>query len=836
MRNHLLFLFILALGISACDKKPNVAPMLPTDHEIEKKVETLLKKMTLEEKIGQMIELEINMITYNDKSVSVEALIQTSEEELDRLIRENGLEKEYSAKDIAIKTTEDAQDMKKLVKLYTLSNAIAAKLPFKIDEDALDSVINKYKVGSILNAPRTTAQTTDTWNYVVKTIQNASMEGLGIPDIYGLDQMHGTTYTQGGTLFPSAINMAATFNRDLTFKMGEIVAYETRACNVPWIYGPDIDLARNQAWSRQYEGFGEDVLLDSEMGVAAIRGMQGNDPNHIDRYHVASTLKHYFAYGVPDNGLDRTPATLSYQQLREKQFAPFLRGFKEGALSIMTNSSIVNNMNGVANKQFLTGWLKEELNWDGMIVTDWADIENLRTRDHIAATKKEAIMMAINAGVDMMMVPSEFTYNSLLKELVEEGKVTMDRIDDAVSRVLRLKYRLGLFDQPNTLKEDYPKFGSEEFAAYSRQAAIESEVLLKNEDNVLPIRKGAKILVAGPNANSMRTLNGGWSYTWQGDGAAREDFTGKYNTIFEAMQNKFGKDNVTLVEGVSYEGNNWQDENASHIGEAVAAARRADYVVVCVGENSYAETTGNIPDINLSTNQKELVKALAATGKPIVMVLNEGRARTIYDIEPVAKAIVHTLLPGNYGGDALAELLAGDENFSGRLPYTYSARPNALVNYDYKACEVRSTMSGVYDYDAKTYEQWWFGAGMSYTTYEYSNLQVDKAEFTKDDLLTFSVDVKNTGNMAGKEVVLLYSSDLYASLMPDNKRLRGFDKIELAPGETKSVVFKIKASDLAFVNAEDKWTLEEGDFNIICGKQILPIRCTQTYTWSTPNI
>lgn len=826
----------MTLGISACDNKPSIAPMLPKDQEIEKKVEAQLKKMTLDEKIGQMVELEINMISYNDKSVSIEELVKKSEEELDQLIMENGLEKQYSAKEIAVKTPEDLQNMPKMIKLYTLSNDIASKLPFKIDEDALDSVINKYKVGSILNAPRTTAQTTDTWNYVVKAIQDASMEGLGIPDIYGLDQMHGTTYTQGGTLFPSAINMAATFNRDLTFKMGEIVAYETRACNVPWIYGPDIDLSRNQAWSRQYEGFGEDVLLDSEMGAAAIRGMQGSDPNHIDCYHVASTLKHYFAYGVPDNGLDRTPATLSYQQLREKQFAPFLRGFKEGALTIMTNSSIVNNMNGVANKQFLTGWLKEELNWDGMIVTDWADIENLRTRDHIAATQKEAIMMAINAGVDMMMVPSEFGYNALLKELVEEGKVTMERIDDAVSRVLRLKYRLGLFEQPNTLKEDYPKFGSEEFAAYSRQAAIESEVLLKNEDNILPIRKGAKILVAGPNANSMRTLNGGWSYTWQGDGAAREDFTGKYNTIFEAMQNKFGKENVTLVEGVSYEGNNWQDENASHIVDAVAAARRADYVVVCVGENTYAETTGNIPDINLSTNQKDLVKALAATGKPVVMVLNEGRARTIYDIEPVAKAIVHTLLPGNYGGDALAELLAGDENFSGRLPYTYSARPNALVNYDYKACEVRSTMSGVYDYDAKTYEQWWFGAGLSYTTYEYSNLQVDNAEFTKDDFLTFSVDVKNTGNMAGKEVVLLYSSDLYASLMPDNKRLRGFDKIELAPGETKTVLFKIKASDLAFVNADDKWTLEEGDFNIICGKQILPIRCTQTYTWNTPNI
>ncbi|MCQ2269569.1 MAG: glycoside hydrolase family 3 C-terminal domain-containing protein [Bacteroidaceae bacterium] len=827
-----VFFVASLLSISAFAQKP----VLPKDAEIEAKVQAQLQKMTLEEKIGQMVELEINMITYNDPTYSMQKIMFMDEKELDQTIRKFGLQNQYKASELVAKTPEDRQNMQKMIALYGLSNAITSKLPFKIDEVALDSVINKYKVGSILNAPRTTAQTPEVWNYVVKTIQDASMKGLGIPDIYGLDQMHGTTYTAGGTLFPSAINMAATFNRDLTFKMGEIVAYETRACNVPWIYGPDIDLARNQAWSRQYEGFGEDVYLSSEMGRAAVRGMQGTDPNHIDKYHVASTLKHYFAYGVPNNGLDRTPAILSDQELREKQFAPFLAAFKEGALSIMTNSSIVNNMNGVANRRFLTDWLKRDLNWDGMIVTDWADIENLRTRDHIAATQKEAIQMAINAGVDMMMVPSQFTYNALLKQLVEEGGVSMDRINDATARVLRLKYRLGLFDTPNTLKEDYPKFGSAEFAAYSRQAALESEVLLKNENNILPLQKGKKILVAGPNANSMRTLNGGWSYTWQGDGAGREEFTGKYNTIYEALQNKFGKKNVTLVEGVRYEGGNWQDEVADGIDAAVKAAAGVDYIVVCVGENTYAETTGNIADVNLSPNQKELVKALAATGKPVVMVLNEGRARTIYDIEPLVQGIVHTLLPGNYGGDALAELLAGDANFSGRLPYTYSSKPNAFVNYDYKACEVRGTMSGVYDYDAKTYEQWWFGAGLSYTTYEYSNLKASKTEFTKDDVLTFTVDVKNTGKMAGKEVVMLYSSDLYASLMPDNKRLRAFEKIELQPGETKTVTLKVKASDLAFVGANNQWTLEAGDFNIIVGKQILPIKCLGTYSWPTPNI
>ncbi len=831
MRKNLVSLFFLMVAVAGFAQKP----MLPRDADLENRVQKQLSKMTLDEKIGQMVELEINMISYSNPEYDVRKLMGKSEKELDALIQKAGLSDKFKAKDMYISNHQNP-DMTHAMQLYAFSQALAAAEPFKIDEGKLDSVINKYKVGSILNAPRTTAQTPETWNYVVKTIQDASMKGLGIPDVYGLDQMHGTTYTKGGTLFPSAINMAATFNRDLTFKMGEIVAYETRACNVPWIYGPDIDLGRMQAWSRQYEGFGEDVYLDSEMGRAAVRGMQGPDPNHIDKYHVASTLKHYFAYGVPNNGLDRTPATLSDQELRGKQFAPFLAAFKEGALTIMTNSSIVNNMNGVANKRFLTGWLKEELNWDGMIVTDWADIENLRTRDHIAATQKEAIMLAINAGVDMMMVPSQFTYNGLLKELVNEGKVSMDRINDAVSRVLRLKYRLGLFDTPNTFAKDYPKFGSEEFAAYSRQAALESEVLLKNENGVLPLKKGSKILVTGPNANSMRTLNGGWSYTWQGDGAGREEFTGMFNTIYEALQNKFGKENVILEEGVSYAGSNWQDEDASNIEKAVAAAAGVDYIVVCIGENTYAETTGNIADVNLSLNQKNLVKALAQTGKPIVMVLNEGRARTIYDIEPLAQGIVHTLLPGNYGGDALAELLAGDANFSGRLPYTYSSKPNAFVNYDYRACEVRSTMSGVYDYDAKTYEQWWFGAGLSYTTYEYSNLKVDKTNFKKGDVLTITVDVKNTGKMAGKEVVLLYSSDLYASVMPENKRLRAFEKIELQPGETKTVTLQVKASDLAFVGADNKWTLEEGDFNIVCGKLIAPVKCTETYTWDTPNL
>lgn len=563
--------------------------------------------------------------------------------------------------------------------------------------------------------------------------------------------------------------------------------------------------------------------------------MQGDDPNHINRYHVAGCLKHYFGYGAPYNGLDRSPIRLNYEELREKQFAPFLRGFREGALSIMTNSSNVNGVKGLVNREFLTGWLKEGLQWDGMVVTDWGDIDGAVNCDHVAPNVKEAIRMAINAGVDMMMVPSQFGYGQLLKELVQEGRVSQNRIDDAVRRILRLKYRLGLFDQPNTFSKDYPKFGSEEFAEYSRQAALESIVLLKNEQ-VLPIQRGKKILVTGPNANSMRTLNGGWSYTWQGDGADREEFTGRYNTIYKALQHRFGRENVQLVEGVTYDKVLWAKDDASHIDDAVKAAGTADYIVVCIGENSYAETRGNIADQNLSPNQKQLVRELSKTGKPLVMVLNESRGRVISDIEPMAQAVVHTMLPGNYGGDALALLLAGDENFSGRLPYTYPAQTNAMVNYDYKASEVRETIPGVYDYNAKTYEQWWFGAGMSYTTYEYSNLHADKTDFDWTDELTITVDVKNTGRMAGKEVVMLYSSDLYASMMPDNRRLRGFEKISLQPGESKTVTFRLPARELTFVGQDGRWMLEEGDFRITCGDQTLMLNCTNTHVWEEKNI
>ena len=572
------------------------------------------------------------------------------------------------------------------------------------------------------------------------------------------------------------------------------------------------------------------------MGKASVRGFQGSDPNHIGEYNVAACMKHYMGYGVPVSGKDRTPSSISRSDMREKHFAPFLAAIRQGALSVMVNSGVDNGIPFHANRELLTEWLKEDLNWDGMIVTDWADINNLCTRDHIAATKKEAVKIAINAGIDMSMVPYEVSFCDYLKELVQEGEVPMSRIDDAVARVLRLKYRLGLFENPYWDIKKYNKFGSEEFARVALQAAEESEVLLKNEGNILPLAKGTKILLAGPNANSMRCLNGGWSYSWQGHLA--DQCAGAYNTIYESLCNKYGKENIIYEPGVTYapyKNDNWWEENQPEIEKSVAAASRADVIIACIGENSYCETPGNLTNLTMSENQRNLVKALAATGKPVILILNQGRPRIINDIVPLAKAVINVMLPGNYGGDALANLLAGDANFSGKMPFTYPKQINALANYDYKPCENMGQMGGNYNYDSVMDVQWNFGDGLSYTTYNYSNLKIDKTSFTADDVLTVSVDVTNTGKVAGKESVLLYSKDLVASSTPDNIRLRNFEKVALNPGETKTVTMQLKGSDLAFVGYDGKWRLEKGNFTIKCGGQALDINCTETKVWDTPN-
>ena len=770
---------VLCTGVclTAGGQKP--APAIPSDPVIEAHIQEWLKKMTLEEKIGQMCEITIDVVSDFEAS------------------KKNG---------------------------FTLNPAM------------LDTVIGKYKVGSLLNVPLSVAQKKGKWAEAIKQIQDLSMKEIGIPCIYGVDQIHGTTYTLDGTMFPQGINMGAAFNRELTEKAAAISAYETKAGCIPWTYAPVVDLERDPRWSRMWENYGEDCYVNAEMGKASVRGFQGSDPNHIGEYNVAACMKHYMGYGVPVSGKDRTPSSISRSDMREKHFAPFLAAVRAGALSVMVNSGVDNGIPFHANRELLTEWLKEDLNWDGMIVTDWADINNLCTRDHIAATKKEAVKIAINAGIDMSMVPYEVSFCDYLKELVQEGEVPMSRIDDAVARVLRLKYRLGLFENPYWDIKKYNKFGSEEFARVALQAAEESEVLLKNEGNILPLAKGTKILLAGPNANSMRCLNGGWSYSWQGHLA--DQCAGAYNTIYESLCNKYGKENIIYEPGVTYapyKNDNWWEENQPEIEKSVAAASRADVIIACIGENSYCETPGNLTNLTMSENQRNLVKALAATGKPVILILNQGRPRIINDIVPLAKAIVNVMLPSNYGGDALANLLAGDANFSGKMPFTYPKHINALANYDYKPCENMGQMGGNYNYDSVMDVQWEFGFGLSYTTYSYSNLKVDKTSFTADDVLTVSVDVTNTGKVAGKESVLLYSKDLVASSTPDNIRLRNFEKIELNPGETKTVTMQLKGSNLAFVGYDGKWRLEKGDFKLKCGNQWTDIQCSETKVWDTPN-
>jgi len=818
-----LFIAAFALvSISAQAQKPAI----PRDAALEAKIEKTLSRMTLDEKIGQMLELNLDVM----------GKMTIENAKIDREKVRSVLQ-QYGRPDSEIEAVLKMKDQEILDKLGNFPVDIyqgETKRVWKLNETMLDTLISKWKVGSILNAPGTRASSVEQWQKWIQLIQKKSMKYLGIPDIYGLDHNHGVTYTQGGTLFPQPINLGASFNTELAFRGAEITAYESRAANCPWVYNPVVDLSRDPRWPRMYESFGEDAIVNSKMVVAEIRGYQGEDNNHIDRFHVGTSTKHYFGYGAPWTGKDRTPAYLSPQMIREKYFEPFKAAALAGTLTMMVNSASINGVPLHASYEYLTKWLKEDLQWDGFLVTDWADINSLYTREKVAKNKKDAIRIAINAGIDMSMDPYSVEFCILLKELVNEGKVKMTRIDDAVRRILRAKYRLGLFDEPNTGGKGFEKFGCDEFAKASLLAAEESEVLLKNE-SILPLAKGKKILLTGPNANQMRCLHGGWSYTWQGSKA--EDLSEKYNTIYEALCNKYGKENVILEQGVTYnEDGAYYDENEPQIDKAVAAAAQADVIIAAIGENSYTETPGNLTDLWLSENQRNLVKALAKTGKPIVLVLNEGRPRLIADIEPLAKAIVDILIPGNYGGDALANLLAGDANFSAKLPYTYPREINSLNTYDYKVSEEVGTMAGAYNYDAKVSLQWPFGYGLSYTTFDYSNLKVDKAQFTADDVLTISVDVKNTGTKAGKEAVLLYSSDLVASIVPDNKRLRDFTKISLEPGETKTVTFQLPASKLAFVGADGRWTLEDGDFILKIGNQTVHTACTQTKVWDEPNI
>ena len=774
LKTAILAAAVLTTAACASRGGADITPAIPQDKALEARVEKTLKGLSLQEKVGQMMQLTIESVTNADNT--------------------------------------------------------------GLDMDKLSNAICRFKVGSFLNVFAGAAQDRSFTAGIISRIQELSMKEIGIPSIYGLDMIHGASYLSDGTLFPQEINLAATFDPGHARKMGEAIAYETRAAMCPWVFSPVMDLGRNPSWSRLWESYGEDPYLQSVMAASETRALQGNDPNHIDGEHVSVSLKHYLAYGAAATGRDRTPAYVSPLDLREKFFAPFKACIEAGALNIMVNSSSINGVPVHSDRELLTGWLKEGLSWDGMIVTDWADIDNLWKREHIAASRKEALAMGINAGIDMIMEPYDPSACDDIIAAVGEGLIPQSRIDDAVRRILRLKYRVGLFDNPTWDIEGYDRYGCKDFTDAALAAAVESEVLLKNEGGLLPLKKGTRILVTGPNGNSIRALNGGWSYRWQG--TADEKYTAPYNTIYEALKNEFGT--VQYVPGVEYvdDYNVWKEEKDINIEAAVRAARSADVIVACVGENSYCETPGNLEDLNLSSNQKELVKALSGTGKPIVLVLNEGRPRIIGDIAglPGIKAIVDVMLPGNYGGDALALLLSGKENFSGKLPFTYSLNVNDLHTYDYKVSENVATMAGAYDYDASMHIQWPFGYGLSYTTFEYGGLTVDKKEFTADDIIGVQVMVKNTGNVAGKESVLLYTSDIVASVVPDVRRLRAFTKVELQPGESKLVEFKVPAKDMAFVGRDGKWRLEEGEFRIGIGGLGVMVKCTRTKVWPGQNI
>ena len=750
------------------------------DAALEKRVDSVMSNLTLEEKVGQMAQYTLDVI----------------------------------GKEVSPNQSVD---------------------PFEFDPAKLDTILGMYKVGSILNTTNNKAQTTEMWAYIIKTIQDRAIKETGTPVLFGIDAIHGTNYTAGATLFPQGVGMGATFNTALMEEGSRISAYETRASNIPYTFAPTMDLIRDQRWSRHWESYSEDTYLTAQMALASLKGFQGDDYNNIGKNHVAVSLKHYMGYGVPVSGKDRTPAIISESDLREKFFEPFRRAIEAGALSVMINSGHINGVSTHADHRLLTEWVKEDLNYDGVLITDWNDVENLAFRDHIASDFKDAIRISINAGIDLVMVPYNKNFCNDLIALVKEGKVKQERIDDAVRRVLRMKFRLGLFEKPYWDKAEYPEFGSAAHEAEAKKAADESITLLKNENNILPIKQGARILVTGPNANSMRTLNGGWSYSWQGE--KTELFAEKYNTIFEALKNKFGEGKVKYVPGVEYKmDGQYFEENPPQIGAAISAASGVDYIVLCVGENSYCETPGNLDELTLSENQTALAKALLKTGKPVILVLNEGRPRLIRSIEPETKAVIQLYLPGNYGADALADILTGEVNPSGKLPYTYPKFEQGLITYDHKPSQnIEGKMEGAYDYGAQTSVQYPFGFGLSYTTFEYTNLAVDKKEFKSGDSIQISIDVKNTGNVAGKESVLLFSSDLVASVTPDVRRLRAFDKVMLNPGETKTVKLKLAANDLAFVNDRGKWTLEAGDFRLQAGNLTDNIKCMATKTWDTPN-
>ncbi len=733
--------------------------------DIDTKADDILSKMTLEEKVGQMTQINLTVIAKGP-------------------------------------------------------NKWSSSFPMEIDDKKANKALIDFKVGSVLNTINNTAQKPSVWFKNISKIQDIAMNNtnLGIPVIYGIDAIHGTTYTDGATMFPQQITTAASWNPENAYNMALVCAYETRASGIPWNFSPVLDLGLDPRFSRQFESFGEDPLMVERFGVEMIKGYQGLNNDVSNKYNVAACMKHFVGYHSTISGKDRTPAYIPDNVLKEYHIEPFKKAIDAGAKSIMINSGLINGLPVHADYNLMINVLRNELGFEGVILTDWEDIRKLHDRDKVAATQKEAVKMAINAGIDMSMVPYEYEqFINDLKDLVNEGEVSIERIDDAVKRILKLKLELDLFNNPVTNYEEYEDFGSKKHHQLAYKAASESITLLKNKNNILPIKGNPRILVAGPNGNNMRTLNGAWSYSWQGD--LTDQFADEFNTIYEAIANNYGKNNVKYVSGVSYKENgSYYDMVEDNINLAVREARNSDYVFLCLGENTYTEKPGDLNDLTLHNLQLKLARELAKTGKPIILILNIGRPRLISDIESLMSAVVNVYLPGNFGGDALADILSGKVNPSGKLPYTYPLYPNSLLPYYYKPSEVQNNAQGAYDYVGEVNNLYDFGYGLSYSDFVYSKLKLNKEEFTSSDTIKVSVNVENTSEIDGFETIQLYSSDLYASITPDIKRLREFSKVEVKAGETKTIIFDLPVSNLAFVNLNNDYVIEPGKFKLTIDK------------------
>lgn len=778
MKNFLhlsTLLLIITFGINSCNQ-PEKEQI--TEYDFSAQADSIIAQMTLEEKVGQMCQITLGVLTSENSG--------------------HGHGK-----------------------------------PVELDSAMVKLAFGKYKIGSVLNTVNSRAQTLKWWNETIAYLQEVAMKETGIPLIYGIDAIHGVNYTAKATLFPQQIGQAATFNTELVRKINALCAYEMRASNIPWTFSPVQDMGRDPRDPRFWETYGEDVYLAGQMGAAATLGLQGTISGGIDKNHGAACLKHFLAYNS-NSGKDRNPLEISVRNLKEKHAASFQAAIDAGAKTVMLSSGIINGVPTHANYEIVTRLLRDEMGFNGMVVTDWKDVENFYSRDKIAASSKEAVKIGINAGIDMVMVPYDLEFCDHVIALVNEGEVPMERIDEAVRRILILKLELGLFGRPNTFLEDYPKFKSADFEKLAYETALESITLLKNENDILPLKKDVKVLVAGPNANTMRPMNGGWSYSWQGH--ISDEFAGHHNTFLEAIQSKIGKQNVKYVEGVSYkmDGKYYEEDNID-IPAAVRAAQNVDCVLLFLGENSYCEKPGDLNDLYISENQVQLAQALAKTEKPVILVLNEGRPRIISKFEAEMAAVLQTYLPSNYGGDALADILFGDANPSGKLPYTYPMYPNALITYDFKHSEHQENKQGAYDYSAHPVMQYEFGDGMSYTTFEYSNFLVDKDMLNPGEEITVSVDVKNTGHRTGKEVVMLFYSDLVASITPDNRRLCGFNKVELEPGATTTIEFVLSPKDVAFFDYNNQQVAEKGDFMLQIKDFEEKITLTETVTFDEPS-